>query len=718
VVSARKVQESAQDIPISISAFSGAALETRQVVDVRGLDDITPNLEITSGASGPLGSNFTIRGQSNQDFTILSDLAVGIYLDGVVNPRAQAVSLGLFDVSRVEVLKGPQGTLYGRNTSGGAISVFSNEPEMNEFSGNAAVSLGNYGLVSGTGVINTPLIEDTLAARFAVKKTDRDGFSDVTDGNGITTDQDDVDVTSFKGSLLWTPSDATKVKLAVDYSEFAQTSAPARIVNLVPLLEGGPLAGIAFFSGLSESDLVPSDFRDANANNGLPGQNGLNNDGISGIYGEGEIWGASLTAEHEFDNFTLRSVTGYRDSDLKSSSDLDGSVLTVIHTNLNTASDSFSQEFNLLGSAYNGQLDWIAGLYYFKEDGQELAISQFFTGPNDFDAPFDGISLIPGALQVATNKSEAIFAQGTWSFNDQWSATVGVRYTEDQRDLTRFIPRTTLNFDQSVVFVDEPTLDLDNTSYTAGIDYKVNEDVLLYLKTSTGYRSGGHDNRTPGNFFDEETVEDFELGMKGDFLEGRLRINAALFQTDYQDQQLSSIFATAAGPTTIVTNVGESTIKGGELDVTIAATDNLTIFLSGGWLDAEFDEFIDPLTGADNSDEPFPFVADLTYNIGASYIQTLSDGDINYYFNYGWRDEINYENGIRDLEPSRGLLDARISYTPASERYEFSIWGANLNDEEYNDSQLAFQTGLVPFGYTLGFAGAPRTYGVEVKVNF
>lgn len=718
IVTARKKEESTQDIPVSVSAFTGDVLEIANVLELRDLDDITPNLELSGGATGPLGSNITIRGQSNQDFTILSDLAVGIYLDGAIMPRAQAVSMGFFDVNRVEVLKGPQGTLYGRNTSGGAISIYTNEPEMNDFNGSVDVSLGNFDLVSGTGVLNIPLVDDTLAARFAVQRTKRGGYVDVTDGNGRVTDQNDADSLSLRGSLLWTPTDATKIKLVGDYSEFEQTGAPARIADLVPLAQGGPLAGIAFLNGLTEADLLPTDFHAANANNGLPGQNGLNSDGISGMFGEGEIWGLSLTAEHEFENFTLRSVTGYRENDLTSSSDLDGSVLTVIHSNNNITAESFSQEFNFLGSAFDGQLDWIAGLYYFEEEGSELAISQFFTGPNDFDPPFEGVSLIPGRLQVGKNKSQAAFAQGTWAFNDKLSATVGIRYTEDTRDLTRYVPRTTLNFDRNAVFVEEPTLKLDNVSYTAGLDYKVNEDVLLYLKTSTGYRSGGQDNRTPGSTFDEETVQDFELGMKGDFLDNRLRINTALFQTDYQDQQLSSIFFTAAGPTTLVSNVGESTLKGAEVEVTYGITDNLTLLGSGGWLDAEFDEFIDPLTGADNSNQPFPFVAEFTYNLGANYVQPVKYGNVDFFVNYGWRDEINYENGVGDLEPSRGLLDGRISFTPDSEQFKVSIWAANLTDEEYHDRLLPFQTGLVPFGYTVGFAGAPRTYGADFKVNF
>ncbi|RZV49589.1 MAG: TonB-dependent receptor, partial [Pseudomonadales bacterium] len=185
-----------------------------------------------------------------------------------------------------------------------------------------------------------------------------------------------------------------------------------------------------------------------------------------------------------------------------------------------------------------------------------------------------------------------------------------------------------------------------------------------------------------------------------------------------QDQQLSSIFITGTPPrpTTVVSNVGESTITGAELEVTYAVTDNLTLLLSGGWIDAEFDEYI--VAGEDLSDQPFPFTPELTYNIGASYVQPLEKGDLNFYLNYGWRDDINYENGVNDLEPSRSLVDGRISFSPSSEKYEVSIWGSNLTDEEYHNRLLPFQTGAGNFGFTVAFAGAPRTYGVDFKYNF
>ena len=761
VVKARKIEESSQDVPISMTVISGDALEIRRVERIANLDDITPNLEISVGAAGPAGANISIRGQANRDNVMTSDNTVGIYLDGVVVPRASGVALGLYDVSRIEVLKGPQGTLYGRNTTGGAISIYTNEPELDAFDGRVTGTFGNSETAEISGFVNIPLVTDTLGLRIAAKAAYRDGFgtnqAPVAVGGG--NDQNDDNTESFRASILWMPSQRTSVKLVSDYTDMQRTGAPSVLTaatgadffnggaaTLGPvgaslairdpavlgqiggLIAGNPVLlgagfgqlGCIFIPGmgrhpdcvaisnigasfLNSAFVGSADIQDGASNN----LNGLFNNGETGMYGDGSYFGLGLTIEHDFDAFTLRSITGYRDGENVLSTDIDGTFLSLLHPNAVQESESFTQEINLLGDAFEQRLDWLVGAYYFDEEGTEQSSTEFL-----------GIAGLPvsiGPIAEVGNESRAVFVQGTWHFNESWSTTIGARYTEDDRSFAvAGSPESFLSEDWS------------NASYAVGVEYKPNDDLLLYLKRSTGYRAGGYDFRgtIAGNAadptFDEEAVGDWEIGIKADLLDNLLRLNLSVFDSDYKDQQLSTLGAnrTGVGLATIIDNAGQSSITGAELEATYAPTDNLTLLLSGGWIDADITEFNETQADGsvlDRSNEPMVFTPEFTYSVGANYVHPLSNGELNFYFNYGWRDDVHQGRGYLDVAEDRGLLDARVTFTPSSDRYSVSLWGYNLTDEDYFDRVLDLQA---TFGLTAAHAGAPMTYGIDLTFNF
>ena len=760
VVKARKVEESAQDVPISMTVITGDALEIRGVERIANLDDITPNLEISVGAAGPVGANISIRGQANRDAVMTSDNTVGIYLDGVVEPRSSVVALNLYDVSRIEVLKGPQGTLYGRNTTGGAISIYTNEPELDAFNGQVTGTYGNFETAEISGFVNIPLVTDTLALRIAAKAAYRDGFgtnqAPVAIGGG--NDQNDNETESFRASILWMASERTSVKLVTDYTDVQRTGPPSVLLaatgadffsgasTLGPLgaslairdpavlgqigglIVGNPVLagagfgqlGCVFIPGmgghpdcvaisniganfLNNAFVGSTDIQDGASNN----LNGLFNNGETGMYGDGNFFGLGLTIEHHFDTFTLRSTTGYRDGEYVVSTDIDGTLLNLLHPNAVQESESFTQEINLLGDAFEQRLEWLVGAYYFDEEGIEQSSTEFLG--------IAGLPVMIGPIAEVGNESQAVFAQGTWHFNERWSTTIGARYTEDDRSFAvAGNPQSSLSDDWS------------NASYAVGVEYKPNDDVLLYLKRSTGYRAGGYDFRgtIAGNAadptFDEETVEDWEIGIKAGLLDNQLRLNLSVFDSDYKDQQLTTLGVnrTGVGLATIIDNAGQSSITGAEFEATYAATDNLTVLLSGGWIDADIKEFNETQADGsvlDRSNEPMVFTPEFTYSVGANYVHPLNNGELNFYFNYGWRDDIHQGRGFLDVAEDRGLLDARITFAPSSDRYSVSLWGYNLTDEDYFDRVLDLQA---TFGLTTAHAGAPMTYGIDLMFNF
>ena len=606
VVTARKREESLQDAPIAVSAFSGEALDFRGVTDLERLDQFTPNLVLNES---PTYSNVTnaavfIRGVGQNDFTPVIDPGVGIYVDGVYLGRSVGAVLDIVDLERIEVLRGPQGTLFGRNTIGGALSLTSKRPD-EEFGGKVDVKVGTDAMMKVRGTVNVPLA-DNLFGRFSLAAFQQDGYV-----KRVFDDKDlgDQDVFAGRGSVRWQPADNINITLSGDYSRERENGAPTVTTGIQPLnvgittpggapsmtlaantvvaqlANGGPpsFAGGTFFDVLQP---FPFQFlaceQAANFNNPSCFNSRYIDDGDKKYnYGTApseqdlDVWGFSGVVEWDItDTLAVKSITALRGFDGYFVADLDGAPMRVADLIDTYDHEQISQEVQLLGSSFQDRLDWIAGFYYFKEEGENIN-----------PVRFSQVHLQSGGEYEAD--SWAVFGQGTWHVNDKLDLTVGLRYTEDQRDYLPVQFIEVLPIGPLPVFcppgqmtrmcqVGDRPLPLETVTQAteelvpmANIAYRWNDQLMTYFTYSEGFKSGGFTQRifppeasTPR--FDPEFVTSYEVGLKFEGWDNRLRLNLAGFFTDYENLQLLVTDPGRVGP--FVSNAGDAEIAGMEVE--------------------------------------------------------------------------------------------------------------------------------------------------------
>ena len=605
IVTARKREESLQDAPIAVSAFSGEALDFRGVTDLEKLDQFTPNLVLNES---PTNSNVTnaavfIRGIGQTDFVPVIDPGVGIYVDGVYLGRSVGAVLDIVDLERIEVLRGPQGTLFGRNTIGGAISMTSKRPD-EEFGGKVDVKVGTDEMVKARGSVNVPLA-DNLFGRFSLATFQQDGYvKRVFDGKKLG----DQDVFAARGSVRWQPADNLDITLSGDYSRERENGSPGLTTGIQPvnvgiatgggpsmtlaantiaaqLANGGPpsFVGGAFFD---VTQPFPFQFlaceQPANFNNPFCFNSRYIDDGgkkynhsTDPSKQELDVWGFSGVVEWDItDKLAVKSITALRGFDGYFAGDQDGSPVRVSYLIDIYEHEQISQEVQLLGSSFQDRLDWIAGFYYFDEEGENLN-----------PVRFSQVYLQSGGEYEAD--SWAVFGQGTWHVTDRLDLTVGLRYTEDQRDylpvqfievlpigpLPVFCPPGQM---QRVCQVGDRPLPYETVSHSteelvpmANLAYQWNDQLMTYFTYSEGFKSGGFTQRifppepsTPS--FNPEFVTSYEVGLKFEGWDNRLRLNLAGFFTDYEDLQLLVADPTRVGP--FVSNAGDAEIWGMEAE--------------------------------------------------------------------------------------------------------------------------------------------------------
>ena len=626
VVTARKREESLQDAPIAVSAFSGEALDFRGVTDLERLDQFTPNLVLNEA---PTNSNVTnaavfIRGIGQNDFVPVIDPGVGIYVDGVYLGRSVGAVLDLVDLERIEVLRGPQGTLFGRNTIGGAISMTSKQPD-EEFGGKVDLKVGTDAMVKARGSVNVPLA-DNLFGRFSLATFQQDGYvKRVFDGK----DLGDQDVFAGRGSVRWQPAADLDITLSGDYSRERENGSPSVTTGIQPmnvglatgggpsmtlaantiaaqLANGGPpsFVGGAFFD---VTQPLPFQFlaceQPANFNNPFCYNSRYIEDGKKKYnYGtdpseqELDVWGFSGVVEWDItDNLAAKSITALRGFDGYFAGDQDGSPVRVSYLIDIYEHEQISQELQLLGTSFADKLDWIAGFYYFDEEGKNIN-----------PVRFSQVYLQSGGEYEAD--SWAIFGQGTWHVNDRLDLTVGLRYTEDQRDylpdqfievlpigpLPVFCPPGQM---ARVCQVGDRALPFMSVSHSteelvpmANIAYQWNDQLMTYFTYSEGFKSGGFTQRIfppepslPS--FNPEFVTSYEAGLKFEGWDNRLRLNLAGFFTDYEDLQLLVADPTRVGP--FVSNAGDAEMWGMEVEWFANPAEGWFITGSVGLIDAD-----------------------------------------------------------------------------------------------------------------------------------
>lgn len=734
VVTARKREESLQDTPIAVTAFTGESLDDRGLTDISQIADFSPSLSIdetSQFAATNSAPAIFIRGIGVSDWALPIDPGVGIYLDDVYISRSVGGVLDLLDLERVEVLRGPQGTLFGRNTIGGAISLTSKKPDFDSLHGYLDVTVGNYSRKNVKGKVNLP-INDRLAASFTGSIKKRDGYVD----NNAGPDLGDEDSQAYRVAVRWEPTDELSFNLNYDYTR--EDEAPAPWV-LVAVDENGSqvAAWNALRSGnpaVCSDQLNPARLTNPSCMNAqwIQGEFdtssahrasfGLTNSQIGKVAPRSElnIWGVGLTAEWNIlDNLTIKSISGYRENkDGYWSRDFDHTPLEATTTVNFFEHEQFTQELQFLGTALDERLNWIVGLYYFEEKGRHIDVVQLAGGP-----PFEPI-VINNDVKV-DNDSQSLFGQLTYDLTDRLHMTLGARYTDETKRF--FINGRTVN--QSIPVLRLLPLGWEDITETrtdpyASLSYDINDTSMVYVSYSRGFKGGGFTQRVfPAlNFipsFDPEIATVYEAGFKSMLFDHRLQLNGAAFFTDYEDVQVNAS-ATVFNPNAIgnvIANAAEAEIKGVELEFMALVTDSLRLEGSLVYMDAGFTD-TDPFAVAAGINESLDFVntPEWSGHIGVSYTWDLNNWGLltaradSSYTSEVYNDAVNTE---LFRQGGKTLHDFGLIWEDAESLWRVALTVRNASDKTYMTSGLQVNNGLSEATY-----GIPRTVMFSVKRSF
>ena len=723
VVTARRTEENVQRVPGAITAFSEKSLDRIQATDTTGLQGAVPNLNIVQGRGSSNSTNIFIRGIGQPDALQTFDPAVGVYVDDVYLSRIRGNQLDLLDVERVDVLRGPQGTLYGKNTIGGAIKFVTRKPGQ-EFRATGSIAVGSYNQFELKGAASGP-ISDTLAAGFAVMRAKRDGF--VEDRNDDR-EYNNKNTLAGRAAIAYTPSSSLRVDLSADYAH-----------DDAKLNTGAPLNDIVHL--FTPTVIVPLE-RDPDHYNftvettpGLPNSTKMTH------------WGLSGTAAYDVnDQLTLKSITAYRKLRTTDYVDIDATAAEVGDVLVDVHQDQFSQEFQLLYTS--DRLSGVAGLYYLDEDitshqeafADDLVnlaafrgiLPDFLLGPSNFPTFLRTID-----DDLKTN-SYAAYANVSYSVTDALRLSAGLRWTRDEKDYFR----TTSTFSSSPLlnsvapFVFDRKDHWSDVSPMASIDYQFSPSTMAYLRYSKGFKSGGFNGRAneigSSTAYDPETANSYEAGLKTTIAR-QLRLNVAVFHTGYKDFQarVSELDDSTLPPTPLlsVLNAGKLRIRGAELEAVWTPTPQLLLDSQIGYLDAEYKEFDDlrftSFGGSRAFQEP-AFAPKWTMRFGGQYIFDLGSsggitlgGQARYRSRHALSVDNTFTNTDTEIEGlfQKGywLADARIVWEDAAKHFEVGLYGNNLFDKLYKtDGQEFSSIGNIRTVYF----GAPRTVTLRLTARY
>ncbi len=748
VVTARRRAEDLQAVPVAVTALTAEALERRQIQTTTELDRVTPSLQFTS--YGQLSGNNSaavvfIRGVGQLDPTPAVDPGVGIYIDDVYMGRAVGGAMDFFDVDNIQVLRGPQGTLFGRNTIGGAVLINTVLPG-DEQEATVRARVGGDDLREVFGAVTLPF-SDRASVRLAGGARQRDGYvTRVFDG----LDLGDDDVVSFNASLRWDVSDSLEMILRADYSREDENGSPfvfkgintsAPVAAIASVGAGCPGATIPF------APLAPGDPRfgppfvpetpDPRCANNAWDLGPYTNGGNAPVESTFDVRGASVTLSWDInDRLTLHSISAYRNSDWTGIRDADNTPLTLITTDYTSESTQTSQEVRL---NYGGErVNGVVGVYYFDEDTDDhvtvplafppsppVIASLLSGGPGSRDLQFVNL----------TTESIAVFTEWTYDVSDALSLTAGVRYTEDDKSMQGFIwnvfpatapdpsPLPTLAIPDGgplFIYPDRFGETFDKVTGSASIRYTFDNGWMVYGSYSSSFKSGGFNQRfnaPPEGFrplpFAEETVDSIELGFKADITD-TFRLNAAIFSSDYDDIQL--IYRQGVVP--LLFNAGKATIDGAELEFQFVPNDRL--ILEGGlsYLDDEIKEVteVPGTTATITPDNTLPFTPELQANVGIGYRFPLSNGwSLTPRLDVSYTDEQYFDAGNTEITAQQESVTAtNLSIVlDSGDRWRATLLVENLTDELYpvqGNASLA----------TLGYAEIiyARGRNVQAGVSF
>jgi iron complex outermembrane receptor protein len=729
LVTATKREQSMQDVAVAVTALSADLIKEAQINSSEDLTFLVPSLNLQKG-SNPRQTSFSIRGIGTQSFSSAAEPSVSTMVDGVVMGRSGQSFMQLLDVQRVEVLRGPQGTLFGKNSTAGVVHIITQNPT-EEHSGElmgTTISDEEY----RAGLTISGPITDNLGYRLSANGTDVAGYTkNYYDGDYLNGTEE----WSVRGKLRWLPTDTLELKWASDYSDVSSDGTAAPIRSLEPY--GGNEARV---QGILDNiaPVQPGDENDEVNINSIP-------------FSDSKSWGHSLEANWDIGEYILTSITAARGFEVNGFGDVDSQPIDALGFNQFGASEQeqFTQEFRITSPA-DGVITYVAGLFYFDQEVER-----------SFRREFEIIPGLPGTgiadFKVDT-QNWAAFGEATWNFGDAWRLIVGARYTEDELDY--LFGRTVEGLPIGLPSPVEPTkgaTDEDDLSGKLALQWDYSDEGMTYLSYAQGYKGPAFDmafGADPVDLprVDPETSDSWELGLKTSLFDGQVQLNAALFYSVYEDFQSQAFFDPDGTPppcpdddpgcnagnesgTFILINAGEVSTQGLEVDFLAQVTENLR--LSGGvaFIDAKIDDYpggpcsdgqkfrgecpngLQDLSGGD-----LPFSPDWKASLTASYILRLDNSfDVVLKGSVRAQDEVLYsltqdENTIED---SYSIWDASVVFEGHSDRWDATVFVKNIGDEFYASSIISPPSFALPNGYNHRYSKlAGRNYGLEMRYRW
>lgn len=719
VVTAQKRSESLQRTPLAISAVSEEMIEARGIATAEDLNAVAPNLTTTQGPNNSSHLIIFIRGIGESEPILTVDAPVALYVDGVIVGRSTQGIFDLVDLERVEVLRGPQGTLYGRNTTGGAVNLITKKPSK-DFGVNAFASIGNLGFYQARVSLDTGELGGSgFRAKFSYLHKQRQGYLDDINSPDKR-DPGAYNNEAFRVALAFDNGGPFRANYSYDYNESKAYSPGTQLAaarpDIVNYFSRSEAVGGTAFLGPSQSrraqtrpDLTP--IADENQSHALTLELDLGPDTV------------------------LRSITGYRKSenfiertDLDGNSGLRGLVVSpppagirdiqLFGANKLTRQNQISQELNLIGNLGDA-FDYVLGGYYFREKANEANPQRFTFVLNIPGLGLAGANIANDLIYRHTSETKAAFAQATYHITEDLDLTGGIRYTEDKKNLvqTSPIPR-------------DITRKFSNVNFAGTLQYQFSPAIMGYARVATGYKAGGFNARSANEGFDPEKVTSYEAGLKSDFFNRRLRVNANIFLAKLKDKQTQQFRAGSGGASSITVNAGSATFKGIELEIEALPVEQLRLNGSFGYTDRKYDTFtvLDPATNTfvDIADEAqFSYSAGTTLTLGAEYsFGDVFGGKLSARGDYNYRSRMVFNVIPRFspfdaaiASPAIGLFDARLSLAGlaiAGRESSIALWGRNLSDKEYRVSGIDFGA----LGFATNTYSEGRTYGIDLKIQF
>mgnify|MGYP003651641026 CR=1 FL=1 len=701
IVTAQRRSQALDEVPIAITAVTRQALDD---ASIRGIDEITARApSFTMTAMNVSQPRLYIRGAGSSEDGAAQDGSVAVFVDDVYVARGAGQAFEFLDIERVEVLRGPQGTLYGKNVVGGLINVISARPkDVPDAAGD--ISLGNNATLDARGYITGPLT-DTLSGSLAAVVRQRDGYAR---NIRLNRDLEDLDLFAVRGQLLFTPSDDLTLLLSADYSSHEDNGTSRKGEGPFTTPPFGSVTGVQTTDDPRESESPRVTFQDRT---------------VFGLTGRVE-WNVGIGQ--------LTSISAYRTSDVNLGDAFTGigSPPYIVLDTLNLEDEEAKQFSQEVRYAFDGLFDnrllGVVGVYYLHEDVDRVETADLISVIGSSVPSLGGLTGVSSSLQEATTKSFGTFVSGTWRFTDQLSATVGVRYTDESKDIRTAVVSVS---DTDAIIAAPPTEEYDITADGSwdgltpriSIEYQPSPMLNLYVSYSEGFKSGGFQGQAPTaaaarSPFDPEMARSYEVGAKGRLFDGRLVYAIAAFTTDYTDLQIRQNSQRPGDPLPVlrITNAGSAEAKGFEVELTARPTSWLDMWASYSSLDATYIELVDNL-GVDRAGNRMSYAPESSYNIGAQATAPVGERLEGYgRIEYRWQDEFFYDpaNNAVNTQESYGLLSASVGLKTEDQRWGLEIFGKNLTDELYT-------THVIPFlGDRFALYGAPRTFGVRLRWNY